>query len=334
MLRRLFSRKKTPVPPRPVLPDAERLAVGIVGVGHLGQHHVRLLAGIPEAKLVGITDLNMDRARSLAVQHGTRAFERAEDFLPQVKAVVIATPTPTHHALAKKFLQAGHHCFVEKPLTERVAEAEEVIALARANNLVLQVGHVERFNPAVEEMIRRAQNPLFIEANRLGPYDPRVAHVSVVLDLMIHDIDIVLAMVKDKVVKFDAVGAKVFSDQEDIVKVTLHFSRGCRADLSASRVSLQRFRKIRVFQKDAYMSLDYSERSLKVYRKKSAVIRNLLDVAVEHPKLEKKDPLESELKHFVQCVKDGKPPLVGGEHGRDALELALEIRRAAQVHSL
>jgi predicted dehydrogenase len=308
--------------------------VGLIGVGHLGQHHARLLAGLPEARLVGIADLDLARAERLAAEHGTRAFADADGFLPDVKAVVLATPTPTHYALAKRFLGAGYHCFVEKPLTELVEQAEEVIALAKERNLVLQVGHVERFNPAVEEMVKRANDPLFIEANRLGPYDARVSHVGVVLDLMIHDIDIVLALVKDKVVKLDAVGGRLFSAHEDIAKVTLHFSRGCRADLSASRASLKKFRKIRVFQKDAYMSLDYSDRSLQIVRRKGRELRSVLDFSLERPRVEPKDALESELRHFVRCVKEGKTPLVSGEHGRDALELALEIRRAMKVHSL
>jgi predicted dehydrogenase len=236
--------------------------------------------------------------------------------------------------VAKALLERGLHCFVEKPLTERVEEAEEIIDLARTKNLVLQVGHVERFNPAVQEMAKHAQDPLFIEASRLGPYDPRVSHVGVVLDLMIHDLDIVLALVKDRVVRLDAVGGKVLSDHEDIVKVTLFFSRGCRADISASRVSLKRFRKIRVFQRDAYISLDYSERSLKIYKKKRPEIKSLFDVSIHRPRLEKKDALETELRHFVQCVREGKPPLVGGQHGRDALELALEIRKGLRLHSL
>ncbi|MBL0350819.1 MAG: Gfo/Idh/MocA family oxidoreductase [Elusimicrobia bacterium] len=231
-------------------------------------------------------------------------------------------------------MNRGWHCFIEKPLTERVEDAEEIIELARQKNLVLQVGHIERFNPAVVEMARQAKDPLFIEASRLGPFDPRVAHVGVVLDLMIHDIDIVLALAQDKVVRLDAVGGRVLSAHEDIVKATLFFSRGCRADISASRVSLKKFRKIRVFQKDAYLSLDYSERSLKIYRKKKDEIKSLLDIAVQRPRLEKKDPLESELRHFLQCVREGKAPLVSGSHGRDALELALEIRRSLRLHSL
>jgi len=328
----LTRRKSVPLPPP--LPDAERVRLGVLGVGHLGQHHVRLAASLPEAKLVGIADLDVARAKKLAAQHGTEAYGDADALAGNVAAMIVATPTPSHYALTKKLLERGLHCFVEKPLTERVDEAEELIDLARQKNLVLQVGHVERFNPAVIEMAKHAKDPVFIEANRLGPYDPRVSHIGVVLDLMIHDIDIVLALTKDRVVRLDPIGAKVLSNHEDIVKATLYFSRGCRADLTASRVSLQKFRKIRVFQGDAYMSLDYAESSLKIYRKKVTVVKSLLDIAVQRPRLEKREPLLAELTHFVQCVKEGKTPLVSGQHGRDALEIALEIRRALKVHSL
>jgi predicted dehydrogenase len=328
----LFSSKRSL--PAPAAKDADALPVGVVGAGHLGRHHVRLLASLPGARLAGVADLDAKRAETLAREHGSEAFSDHARLLPLLKAVVISTPTPTHYALAKECLERGLHCFVEKPLTEKVEHAEELIALARSRNLVLQAGHVERFNPAVVEMARHAADPVFIEANRLGPYDPRVSHVGVVLDLMIHDIDIVLALVRDKVARLDAVGAKVLSGHEDIVKATLHFSRGCRADLTASRVSLKKFRKIRVFQKDAYMSLDYAESSLKIFRKKRPVVQSLMDLSIHRPRLAKREPLLAELEHFVRCVKEGKPPLVGGEHGRDALELALEIRKTMKLHSL
>jgi predicted dehydrogenase len=329
-----FSRTAAPVAATAFLPDADRVPVAVIGVGHLGQHHVRLAAALPEARLVGILDQDAGRARKLAEQHHTRAFGSTDEVCREARAAVVATPTPTHYEVARTFLERGLHCFVEKPLTERLEQAEALMELARGKNLVLQVGHVERFNPAVVEMTRHAHDPVFIEASRLGPYDPRVSHVGVVLDLMIHDLDIVLALVRDRVIRLDAVGAKVLSEHEDIVKATLFFSRGCRADLTASRVSLKRFRKIRVFQKDAYMSLDYSDRSLKIYRKKRPVVKSLLDISVQRPRLTKQDALEAELRHFVQCVREGKPPLVTGQHGRDALELALEILKAVQVHSL
>ncbi len=333
MLSHLFRRKQVPAP-LPPLPDADRLKIGLAGVGVMGRHHARLLSQIREAKLTGIADLNRGRAEELAAQYVTRGFSSADSFPPETQAVVLAVPTPAHYETAKALLNRGLHVFVEKPLTEKVEQAEELIALAQEKGLVLQVGHIERFNPAVVEMAKLAKDPVFIQSDRLGPFDSRVAHVGVVLDLMIHDIDIVLALVKDKVVKLDAVGGKIFSNHEDIAKVTLHFSRGCRADLTASRASLKKVRKIRVFQKDGYLSLDYADKSLQVVRKKEGPFKSILDLSVSHPKIEMKDALETELRHFIQCVREGKTPLVSGQHGRDALELALEIRRAMTVHSL
>lgn len=333
MIRRLF-RKPAPAPSAGPLPDAERLPVGLAGVGVMGQHHARLLSGIPEAKLAGIADLNRAKADELAAKYGAQGFASIEAFPPEVQAVVLATPTPAHYEMAKALLSRGRHVFVEKPLTEKVEQAEELIALAQNKGLVLQVGHIERFNPAVQEMVRHANDPAFIQADRLGPFDPRVAHVGVVLDLMIHDLDIVLALMRDKVTGLDAVGGRIFSDHEDIAKVTLRFSRGGRADLTASRASLKKHRKIRVFQKDAYMSLDYADKSLQIVRKKDGPLRSVLDLSVHHPKIEVRDALESELKHFISCVKGGKAPIVSGQHGRDALELALEVRRAMKVHAL
>ncbi|HOW27228.1 MAG TPA: Gfo/Idh/MocA family oxidoreductase [Elusimicrobiota bacterium] len=321
-------------PAEPAVPESERIRIGLMGVGHLGQHHARLLASIPHARLVGITDLDFDRAKKFADQYHTTAFKSADEFPSDIQALAIVTPTPTHYQIARAGLQKGLHCFVEKPLTIKVTEAEELISLAQQKNLVLQVGHVERFNPGVVEMAKHVQDPVFIETNRLGPYDPRVSHVGVVLDLMIHDIDIVLSLVKDKVVRVEALGAKLLSDHEDIAKVTLHFSRGCRADLVASRASIKRYRKIRVFQPNAYLSLDYSEKSLKIFKKKKPRVESMLDVSISRPRVAKHEPLDAELRHFIQCVREGKTPLVSGEHGRDALEIVLEIQKQIHVHSL
>ena len=308
------------------------MRVGVVGVGHLGQHHVKHLANIPEAQLVGLYDANPAQAESIARRHNTRAFATLEALADACQAVTIAVPTPLHHDVAKYLLGRGIHCLVEKPLTATVEHAEDLIDLAQKRNLILQVGHIERFNPAVAEMVKHVKNPAFIEVSRLGPYDPRVSHVGVVLDLMIHDIDIILSMVREPVVRVDAVGGKVLSAHEDIAKATITFQNGCRADLSASRVTLKSYRKIRVFQPDAYLSLDYSERSLKIYRRKGEVFKSLTDIQILRPRLAKVDPLERELTHFLQCVVSGRTPLVSGEHGRDALELALEITRSMRLH--
>lgn len=307
----------------------------VIGAGHLGQHHIRLLSSIEGVSLQGVVDVDADRARNFAQKYGAESFSDFEMLPAGTRAAVVATPTPTHFAITRALLEKGIHCFVEKPLTETIEEAETLIRLAQERQLVLQVGHVERFNPAVMEMSRQANDPMFVEASRLGPYDPRVSHIGVVLDLMIHDIDIVLALVRDTVVRLDAVGGKLLSDHPDIVKATLYFSRGCRADLTASRVSIKRYRKIRVFQRDAYMSLDYSEKSLKIYRKKKPIVTSLTDLYVQRPRLDKKkEQLDLELRHFVGCIQEGKPPLVGGQHGRDALEIAIEIQNAMKLHNV
>jgi predicted dehydrogenase len=300
----------------------------------MGQNHGRLLGKIPEAHLLEVTDLNSAKAADWASRHGVRYASSSDDFSADIQAAILATPTPTHYSLGKTLLERGVHLFVEKPLTEEVEEAQDLIDLAQKKGLILQVGHIERFNPAVMEMATHAQDPVFIQADRLGSYDPRVSHVGVVLDLMIHDLDIVLALVKDKVVRVDAVGGKIFSGHEDMAKVTLHFSRGCRADLTASRASLKKVRKIRVFQKDAYLSLDYSDKSLQIIRKKGGPLKSILDLSVRHPTIPPHDALEMELRHFIACIQGGKLPLVSGEHGRDARELALEILRGMKLHSL
>jgi predicted dehydrogenase len=308
------------------------LRIGVLGVGRLGEHHARLLSELPEANLVGVYDIDVQRAEKIARKLGVRAYATGSTLLEHVEAVTIAVPTPAHHAVARECLEMGLHCLVEKPLTSTVEEAEGLIELADKKNRILQVGHVERFNPAVVEMCRHVSRPVFIEANRLGPYDPRVSHIGVVLDLMIHDLDIVLSLVKRRVERLDAIGASVFSPHEDIAKVTLFFEGGCRADISASRISFAKFRKIRVYQHDSYISLDYSERSLKIYKRKTEHVKSLSDVHAIHPRLEKYDPLQRQLAHFIDCVRHGREPLVSGQHGRDAVELAKEILKAMQIH--
>lgn len=308
------------------------IRIGVVGVGHLGQHHVKHLAAMPNIQFAGICDTNVHQAEHIARKYGARVFPNLESMAESCDGVTIAVPTPGHADVGRFFLERGIHCLIEKPLTTTVEEAEALIELAQNKGAVLQVGHIERFNPAVVEMTKHVNKPAFIEVSRLGPYDPRVSHVGVVLDLMIHDLDIILSMVQEPVVRLDAIGGKVISDKEDIVKATVYFKGGCRADLSASRVTLKKYRKIRVFQHDAYLSLDYSERSLKIFKKKGPVLKSLTDVRFIRPRLEKVDPLERELAHFIHCIAEGKSPLVTGEHGRDALELALEILKNMSLH--
>ncbi len=303
------------------------LKMGVIGIGHLGVHHARIVSSLPDVELVGICDINEPQVKKFAKLYKTTAYTDYHQLLDKVDAISIAVPTPLHYQIAKDFINAQVHCLIEKPITPALAEAEELLALVKQNNLILQVGHIERFNPAVLEAQKYINEPKFIEANRLGPYDPRVAHISVVLDLMIHDIDIVLYLVQDRIVSIDAVGAKVLSHFEDIANARIRFANGCVANISASRVSLKKFRKIRIFQKDSYLSLDYAKPGLKVYQKKKDEVISLKDIKVIYPRLVKVEPLAEELKNFVSCVREGRKPQVTGEHGRDALEIALEIMR-------
>jgi len=268
----------------------------------------------------------------LARQFKTQPYVRPSDLIGQIDAAIIATPTPSHFDIGRRLLEAGVSCLIEKPLASTLEEAEALIRTAASKPCVLQVGHIERFNPAVIEAARHIDNPQFIEVNRLGPYDPRVAEIGVVMDLMIHDLDIVLFLVGQSVTRVEAFGAKVLSNHEDIAKVRLHFVGGCIADLSASRISIKKYRKIRIFQKNAYLTLDYAASELQIYKKKSDVVKKLSDIQIIRPRLLKRDPLAMEQDHFLECVREGKTPLVSGKHGRDAIELAHEVLAKLKIH--
>ena len=231
-------------------------------------------------------------------------------------------------------MEAGVHCLIEKPLAASVEEARELLEISQRKDVVLQVGHVERFNPAVLEAIHHVRRPRFITVERLGPYDPRTAGIGVVLDLMIHDLDILLALVGGEVAELEAIGAHLLSQHEDIANVRVRFKSGCVADLTASRISMQRVRKVRIFQEDSYLSLDYLNASLKICRKKTAVIKSLKDVEIIYPKLEKTEPLKSELAHFLDCVRHNRKPWTSGEHGIEALKLALQITTELERYEL
>jgi len=302
-----------------------KIKIAVIGVGKLGQHHVRILSKIKDVDLIAVVDILPDRAKKIASLYCTSLYTDYQKIFGLVDAVTIATPTPTHYQISKDFISQSVHCLIEKPITNNLDNAEEILNLAKEKNVILQVGHIERFNPAVIAARKYISEPKYIESRRLGPYDPRVSHIGVVLDLMIHDLDIVLSLVNSKIKDLDALGTSVFSKNEDIANVRIKFSNGCVADLSASRISLTTFRKIRIFQLDSYISLDYQERKIKIYRKKYPIVNSSKDIEIIQPKLEKYEPLEKELSHFIECVKEGKKPLVTGEHGRDALELGLEI---------
>ena len=308
------------------------IETAVIGVGHLGQHHARILHELENSNLKGVVDRDEKRAQQIAKTAHTLATSNYKNLFGQIQAAVIAVPTPLHYQIGKDCLENNIHCLIEKPFTEDVEQAEELIKIAEERNLILQVGHVERFNPAVIEARKHIKDPKFIEVNRLGPFDPRTSHIGVVLDLMIHDLDIVLYLVGSKVKTLEAFGAKVLTAHEDIAKCRLRFENGCIVDLSASRISLEQYRKIRVFQADAYISVDYAKKDLKIYRKKTPQVNSLRDIAILRPKLKEEEPLKLELKHFLECIEEGKQPHVTGEHGRDALELGKEILEQLHLH--
>ncbi|MCL2144152.1 MAG: Gfo/Idh/MocA family oxidoreductase [Endomicrobia bacterium] len=305
------------------------IKTAVIGVGSLGQHHARILGQHPNAKLEYIVDTDEKRAGKIIKSNklSAAALTDFKRLIGKVDAVVIAAPTQFHYQIAKPLLESGIHCLVEKPVTLNVEEAQSLIETAQKGNVVLQVGHVERFNPAVIAAAPYINNPRFIEVNRLGPYDPRTAHIGVVLDLMIHDLDMLFYLVKDKAVSFEAHGAKILSETEDIAKVRLKFANGCVADVSASRVSLDKYRRIRIFQPDAYISIDYAGKNFKMYTKKEGreKITSFLDIDIKKPKIPSNEPLFYELDNFLNSVIEGKKPMVSGEQGRDAVELAHNI---------
>jgi predicted dehydrogenase len=300
------------------------IKTAVIGVGSLGQHHARILKLHGRSELKFVVDTDKERAEKVAKVNET---EYSTDFnvvLDKIDAAIIAVPTSSHYRITKSLLQNGINCLVEKPFTLNIEEAEDLIELARDKKLVLQVGHVERFNPSVVGAMTFINNPKFIEVNRLGPYDPRASHIGVVLDLMIHDLDVLFYFIRSKVVSLEAYGAKIFSSTEDIAKTRLRYANGCVADVSASRVSMKKYRKIRIFQPNSYISINYAEKSFKVYTKKGE-ITSLSDINVKKPKLQSKEPLFYELDNFINNIIEGKNPVVSGEQGRNAVELALNI---------
>lgn len=332
---------------------AAPLKVAVLGTGSLGKEHARIYAELAAAGLVefaGVYDVVPERARKVAEAHGTRALASVREAAAASDALSVVTPTTTHFELARELLAAGRHLLVEKPMTDNAAQAEELIQLAQRHGCLLQVGHVERFNPVFQYLQEVVREPRFIEGHRLSPYPARSTDVGVVLDLMIHDLDVVLAFVAAPVVSVDAVGIPVLSASEDIANARLRFANGCVANLTASRVSAERVRKIRVFSsapEPSYVSLDYRAQAGHLYRlaradePASSLFKKLLsarDSAVvsefggrrivrEPVPITREEPLKLELRSFVECVRARRQPVVSGEAAKRALDLALEITR-------
>jgi predicted dehydrogenase len=311
-----------------------RIRTGVIGVGHLGQHHARLYASLPAATLVGITDADPRRAKEVAERHGTAVYDDVGALLQQVEAVSIAAPTSVHHAVARQCLEAGVHVLVEKPVTTTPQEARDLVALARSRKAVLQVGHIERFNPVLLAVRPLIRDPLLIECRRVSPFTGRSTDVDVVLDLMIHDLDLALSFQPGTVTGVRAVGAAVVSDKVDVAHAWITFSSGCIATLTASRVAAGRARELMLVQRDAAVSVDYQSRQ--------AIIRRLAarpSVGGEPPSEQvrgsEEEPLRLELESFLRAVRTGARPVVSGEDGEAALSLAyrvLEEIHAAHIH--
>ena len=316
------------------------IRVGVIGVGSLGQHHARVYASLPGCELVGVVDADPARAAEIARKNRCKAFTSPKDLLGKVDAVSVAVPTAQHFEVGMAFLEAGVHCLIEKPISTELKEADALIAAGRTSKAILQVGHIERFNPAILALKEHRSEPLFIEAHRLGPYSPRNTDIDVVLELMIHDLDIVLAFVGRKVERVDAVGLPVLSHTEDIANVRLAFEGGCVANLTASRVTTDKQRKIRIFTRDAYLSVDYLAKQVRIHRLKEgadpsqagSLIGLARMVATETLKIRDEEQLKLELESFVEAIRTGSPPVVSGEDGRDAVALGLEIRRQMAEH--
>jgi predicted dehydrogenase len=295
--------------------------VGVVGVGHIGKNHARLYAAETAAEFIAIYDTDRAVAEQRAAEFGVRAVATLEEFAEQVDAASIATPTSTHFEIGKELLARGKHLLIEKPIADDTAHASELAELAAARGLVLQVGHVERFNPALSALERRLTNPRFIEAHRLSPYPNRSTDIGVVLDLMIHDLEIILHLVRSPVQTIDAVGVPVLSRGEDIANARLRFENGCVANITSSRISPEQMRKIRVFQEDVYLSLDYQNQSGEMYRRTAEGLKR------EDVEIEREEPLKRELAAFVECAATGRAPKVSGFQAAAALELAVEITK-------
>jgi predicted dehydrogenase len=325
------------------------LAVGVIGVGHLGSLHAKMYAQMQSAKLVGVYDCDEARAVKIADEYGARAFSTLEALLAEVEAVSIATPTQAHHEAAMNALERGIHCLIEKPITATIEQARVLVDTAAARMVKLQVGHIERFNPAILALEPYRLRPLFIESHRLAQFNPRGSDVAVVLDLMIHDIDLILSLVKSPVARIDANGVAVISDTPDIANARLQFENGCVANVTASRISQNKMRKMRIFQQDAYISLDFAQGLAEVFRlvdedepnSKPTMRLGKIDqgrhkriIVYEQPEVKETNALKYELEQFIHSVRKNLEPPVTGRDGLQALEVAQEILHAIELQKM
>ncbi|MBI5681790.1 MAG: Gfo/Idh/MocA family oxidoreductase [Deltaproteobacteria bacterium] len=304
----------------------KKIKVGVVGVGYLGRFHAEKYSNIPEAELVGVVDIDKGAADETASRFNTKAYYDYRDLIGRVDAVSIVVPTHLHHAIAKAFINNKIDCLIEKPITATIEEADDLIELSDKNGVLLQVGHLERFNPAILALGSNVDDPMFIESDRLAPFNIRGTEVCVVLDLMIHDIDIILNFVNADVKKIDAVGVPVISREVDIANARIEFVNGCVANVTASRISREKLRKMRIFQHDSYISIDYIQPKITVLKKNMKEGSIIPEIFEDNITMEKGDALMSEIKAFVNSVASRKSPIVTGRDGKRALEVAIKIK--------
>jgi predicted dehydrogenase len=304
--------------------------LGVIGVGHLGQHHARVYTEILGTQLAGVVDTNESRAEAVGESLGVPYYNNIDEFIKKASpdAVSVVVPTSQHHEIAKKALQNGIHVLIEKPVTTTVSEAEDLLKSAEKSDLVLQVGHIERFNSAVQYISKIIHKPLYLESRRLGPFSPRINDVGVVLDLMIHDIDIILSLVNSDLTNISAMGSFVRSEHEDIATAQMAFKNGSIAHINVSRVSEKRLRQLEIMEPERYVTVNYETQDVSIHR--CVRENNGMVEVIEHPVFPKSEPLKLELQHFVTCVREGRKPLVGISDGKRALEVAISVLK--QIH--
>ncbi len=309
----------------------DTVRVGVVGVGHLGMHHARVYTEIQNATLVGVADINEERAREIAAPLGVNACGSAEELIEKTRpdAISIVVTTMHHYEVAKFAMEHGVHVLVEKPVTPSVDEAEKLLNLAVEKNVLLQVGHIERFNSAVQHAREFIKDPYFIQTRRIGPFSPRVTDVGVVLDLMIHDVDIILSMIHSDLVSISAIGSCIRTPHEDIASAQLGFANGALAQILVSRVSEKRQRVMEITEPERYVTVNYESQDITVRRCVRQSGGEMVEV-MEHPVFPKTEPLKMELQHFVSCVREGRQPMVGIKDGKRALEVCVAALR--QIH--
>ncbi len=306
----------------------DKVKIGIIGVGYLGMQHARITSYLEEAELAAVADVDFKRALEIGNRHGVKYYQNYEDMLDEIDAGIVSTPTSEHFHISMNLLEHGKHVLVEKPITETIEQAEQLVETAKKNGLILQVGHLERFNPAVEAVETMISDPKFIEVQRLGSFSARSLDVDVVLDLMIHDLDIILALIKDEVDIIRSSGIHVLSDKIDIANARIEFKAGCVATLTASRVHQGKVRKLRVFEPTSYYSIDYIDQELKVFPLSGR------QTDIKTFKIKKEEPLKKELENFLRCQAEGKMGKVSGEEGLRALRLAHAVLREIETAKL